>query len=95
MLNPSLFQKSSESAFYEFLVQLVPQTQSANSDRNYQQLVTAISEIAPVVSKFFDGDDSVLVMGNDPDIKQNRLNLLGLLRNHSRVLGDFGAIIKG
>lgn len=95
VVNPELFQKSSESAFYEGLVQLVPQTQAAKSDRNYQQLVAAISEIAPVVSKFFDGEDSVLVMDNDPDIKQNRLNLLGLLRNHARVLGDFGAIVKG
>jgi glycyl-tRNA synthetase beta chain len=95
VVNPALFQKSSESAFYEGLVQLVPQTQAAKSDRNYQQLVVAIGEIAPVVSKFFDGDDSVLVMDNDPDIKQNRLNLLGLLRNHARVLGDFGAIVKG
>jgi len=95
VVNPALFQKSSESAFYEGLVQLVPQTQTAKRDRNYQQLVAAISEIAPIVSKFFDGDDSVLVMDNDPDIKQNRLSLLGLLRNHSRVLGDFGAIVKG
>ena len=95
VINPELFQKSSESAFYEGLMQLVPQTQTAKRDRNYQQLVTAISEIAPVVSKFFDGEDSVLVMDNDPDIKQNRLNLLGLLRNHARVLGDFGAIVKG
>lgn len=95
VVNPALFQKSSESAFYEGLMQLVPQTQIAKRDRNYQQLVAAISEIAPIVSKFFDGDDSVLVMDNDPDIKQNRLNLLGLLRNHSRVLGDFGAIVKG
>ncbi|PSB33375.1 glycine--tRNA ligase subunit beta [Chlorogloea sp. CCALA 695] len=95
VVNRELFQKSSESAFYEGLVQLVPQTQTAKRDRNYQQLVAAISEIAPIVSKFFDGDDSVLVMDNDPNIKQNRLNLLGLLRNHSRVLGDFGAIVKG
>ena len=95
VVNPALFQKSSESAFYEGLMQLVPQIQTAKRDRNYQQLVAAISEIAPIVSKFFDGDDSVLVMDNDPDIKQNRLNLLGLLRNHSRVLGDFGVIVKG
>jgi glycyl-tRNA synthetase beta chain len=46
------------------------------------------------VSKFFDGEDSVLVMDPDVNIKRNRLNLLGLLRNHSRVLADFGAIVK-
>ncbi|MEN9567613.1 MAG: hypothetical protein RLZZ69_2809, partial [Cyanobacteriota bacterium] len=27
--------------------------------------------------------------------KRNRLNLLALLRNHARVLADFGAIVKG
>jgi len=46
------------------------------------------------VGTFFDGEDSVLVMDENPDIKQNRLNLLGLLRNHARVLADFGAIVK-
>jgi glycyl-tRNA synthetase beta chain len=34
-------------------------------------------------------------MDEDPAIRQNRFNLLGLLRNHARVLGDFGAIVKG
>jgi glycyl-tRNA synthetase beta chain len=46
------------------------------------------------VGTFFDGEDSVLVMDENPDIKQNRLNLLGLLRNNARVLADFGAIVK-
>jgi glycyl-tRNA synthetase beta chain len=34
------------------------------------------------------------VMADDPNLKQNRLNLLGLLRNHARVLADFGEIVK-
>ena len=33
-------------------------------------------------------------MDPDPAIKQNRLNLLGVLRNHARLLADFGAIVK-
>ncbi len=33
-------------------------------------------------------------MDANPEIKQNRLNLLGLLRNHARVLADFGQIVK-
>lgn len=89
-----LFQKSSEQAFYDAVVQLVPQTQLSKQTRNYQQLVDSLTEIAPTVSNFFDGPESVLVMDSDPEIKQNRLNLLGLLRNHARVLADFGAIVK-
>jgi glycyl-tRNA synthetase beta chain len=48
-----------------------------------------------VVSGFFDGPNSVLVMDENPAIRQNRLNLLGLLRNHALVLANFGAIVKG
>ncbi|MGF1494392.1 MAG: glycine--tRNA ligase subunit beta [Microcoleaceae cyanobacterium] len=89
----SLFEKSSEQEFYEALVQLVPKTQTAQATRNYRQLVDALTEIAPTVSQFFDGPESVLVMDDNPEIKRNRLNLLGLLRNHARVLADFGAIV--
>lgn len=88
VVDPKLFQKSSEQAFYTALSQLQEPT-------DYTRLVEALSKIAPTVSTFFDGADSVLVMDSDPAIKQNRLNLLGVLRNHSRLLADFGAIVKG
>ncbi len=94
VVDPQLFQKSSELGFYQGMVKLVPQTQAAQQSRNYQQLVSALAEIAPTVSNFFDGPESVLVMDSDPAIKRNRLHLLGLLRNHARVLADFGAIVK-
>ncbi len=94
LVNPELFEQSSERAFYDALVELVPQTQAAQAQRNYQLLVDNLAKIAPIVSNFFDGEDSVLVMAENPDIKRNRLNLLGLLRNHARVLADFGAIVK-
>jgi glycyl-tRNA synthetase beta chain len=94
VVRQELFQKASEGALYHALVDLVPQTQASLETRNYQLLVAALAKIAPTVSNFFDGADSVLVMDSDPDIKRNRLNLLGLVRNHARILADFGAIVK-
>ncbi|MBD2045848.1 glycine--tRNA ligase subunit beta [Coleofasciculus sp. FACHB-64] len=94
VVRPELFQKASEQAFYDALVQIVPQTQASQEQRNYQLLVDGLAKIAPTVSTFFDGAESVLVMDADPNIKRNRLNILGLLRNHARVLADFGAIVK-
>ena len=94
VINPDLFVKSSEKAFYDALITLVPITEKAQGDRNYQYLVEGLGEIAPTVASFFDGEDSVLVMDENLEIRANRLNLLGLLRNHSRVLADFGAIVK-
>lgn len=84
-----------EHAFLAALKTLVPQTQAAQASRDYDQLVASLEQVAPVVSGFFDGPDSVLVMADEPAVRQNRLNLLGLLRNHALVLGDFGAIVKG
>lgn len=94
VVRPDLFQQPSEQTLYEALIQLVPQTEGARSQRNYQQLVDALAEVAPTVSNFFDGAQSVMVMDTDLEVRQNRLNLLGLLRNHARVLADFGAIVK-
>ncbi len=94
VIDPNLFEKHSEQAFYEGLKQLLPKTQTSLEQRDYQQLVNGLTQIAPTVSNFFDGEDSVLVMADDPEIQRNRLNLLGLLRNHGRVLADFGQIVK-
>ena len=89
------FQQTSETAFLAALQSLLPETEAAQRDRDYRKLVTGLAAAAPVVSRFFDGPESVLVMDKDPAVKQNRLNLLGLLRNHARVLADFSAIVKG
>lgn len=94
VVKPDLFEQASEQAFYDAMVKIVPQTQRCQETRNYQDLVTALAEIAPTVSRFFDGEDSVLVMAEDAKIQINRLNLLGILRNHARVLADFGAIVN-
>ncbi len=94
LVNPDLFEAPSEQAFYDALVALLPQTKKAQAEGNYQLLVDGLAAITPTVSNFFDGETSVLIMADDPDIRQNRLNLLGLLRNHARVLADFGAIVK-
>ncbi|MGB3293588.1 MAG: glycine--tRNA ligase subunit beta [Phormidesmis sp.] len=94
-VDPDLFEQPSEQAFYSSLQTLVPQTQAAQAERDYTKLLAGLAQAAPSVANFFDGPTSVLVMAENADIRQNRLNLLGLLRNHARVLADFSAIVKG
>ncbi|MEO1591379.1 MAG: glycine--tRNA ligase subunit beta [Cyanobacteria bacterium J06632_22] len=93
-VNPDLFQSESEQAFYGSLQTLLPQTQAAQAERDYHKLIAGLKLAAPIISEFFDGPKSVLVMDENPDIRQNRLNLLGLLRNHARILADFSEIVK-
>ncbi len=93
-VKPALFEQPSEQAFYDSLKKLVPQTQAAQADRDYSKLIAGLEQAAPTVANFFDGDSSVMVMAENPDIRKNRLALLGLLRNHARVLADFSEIVK-
>jgi glycyl-tRNA synthetase beta chain len=95
VIDPQRFEQPSEGALHQALVALLPRTQSAQTQRNYTILVQGLLEIAPKIASFFDGPESVLVMAEDTAVRKNRLNLLGLLRNHGRVLADFGEIVKG
>ena len=94
IVDPDLFEQPSEQAFYDSLQTLLPQTQTAQAERNYSKLVAGLEQAAPTVANFFDGETSVMVMADEEAVRQNRLNLLGLLRNHARVLADFGEIVK-
>ncbi len=94
VIQTNLFQKRSEQAVYDGLIALEPQTKAAQASRNYQQLIDALAVLTPAIGNLFDGEDSVMVMDDNSAIKTNRLNLLGLVRNHARVLADFGAIVK-
>ena len=70
---------------------LEPISQRQDSSR-YGELAAALAAGAPALAAFFDGDNSVMVMCDDPEVRRNRLNLLALLRNQASVLADFSRI---
>jgi glycyl-tRNA synthetase beta chain len=84
IINPETLTEPAERDLYDAIAALPSQP----SD---EQLMAGIIAIAPVLAKFF---DDVLVMAEDPQTRQNRLNLLGIIRNYSRQLADFSAILK-
>ncbi len=82
VINPETLTETAEQELYQAIAALPSQP----SD---EQLMEGIKAIAPVLAKFF---DDVMVMVEDPQVRQNRLNLLGIIRNYSRQLADFSAI---
>ena len=60
--------------------------------RDYKALADALVEATPALEAFFDGDDSVMVMAEDPALRVNRLNLLAVLRNQASQLARFDLI---
>ncbi|NBQ21611.1 MAG: glycine--tRNA ligase subunit beta, partial [Synechococcaceae bacterium WB6_3B_236] len=91
VVKPSLFEKSSESAMLQVLNQLEPIATGSGSGR-YAELAEGLSAGAGTLAAFFDGDQSVMVMAEDPEVRRNRLNLLAVLRNQASVLADFSRI---
>lgn len=61
-----------------------------NSDVDYSQLVKQLEDSIPMIEKFF---DKVLVMDKDEQIKQNRINLLGNLKDKFINIADFSKIV--
>lgn len=92
VVDPDLFEKSSEAAMLAVLNKLEPIATSRAHDR-YRNLASGLSAGAPALAAFFDGEQSVMVMAEDGAVRSNRLHLLGVLRNQASVLADFSRIV--
>ena len=92
VVDPDLFEKSSEAAMLAVLNKLEPFATSSAHDR-YRNLASGLSAGAPALAAFFDGEQSVMVMAEDGAVRSNRLHLLGVLRNQAFVLADFSRIV--
>ena len=91
VVNSELFEKSSEFGMLKILDTLEPIVLSSDKDR-YIKLVDGLRAGSKALAAFFDGQDSVMVMVDDIDVRRNRLNLLGVLRNQASILADFNRI---
>jgi len=91
LVDAALFSSPSEAAMLAVLERLEPIARGQAADR-YRTLASALQQSAPTLAAFFDGDQSVLVMDEDPAVRRNRLTLLALLRNQAGVLADFSRI---
>jgi glycyl-tRNA synthetase beta chain len=94
VVDPGLFQSPAETAMHEVVRQLVP-IAAAVREGGYGPLAHALAASADTLAAFFDGPQSVLVMAEDPQVRRNRLNLLGVLRNQAALLADFERISGG
>jgi len=88
VVDVSRFASPSETAMHAVVTRLEPLA----LEGAYQALADALVEATPVLEAFFDGPDSVMVMSDDLDLRRNRLNLLGVLRNQASVLARFDLI---
>jgi glycyl-tRNA synthetase beta chain len=77
-VDPALFECDEERELKEVIQRIEPQVRRASRRGHYQQAFERMASLRPQIDQFF---DKVLVMAEDPTVRQNRLLLLrGLLQ---------------
>ncbi len=90
-VDKSLFEKSCENEMFNVLEKLKPLAINGDRDK-YKLLADGLVSSAETLANFFDGEGSVMVMTDDINLRNNRLNLLTILRNQSLKLADFSKL---
>ncbi len=91
---PDLFEKSCEEDMFAVIKSLEPIVKAADRER-YALLADGLVKGSEALSAFFDGEQSVMVMVEDSKVRNNRLNMLGVLRNQAWTIADFSQIVGG
>ena len=86
-INIELFEKKSEINVFKFL-QLLENLVSTK-DWEYNELINLFEKNIQVLKEIFDNNNGVMVMSEDFNLRNNRLNLLALVRNYSLLIADF------
>ena len=86
-LNKKLFEKDCEFKVFEFIREL--ENLFSKGFCNYIELLNLIEINIDTIDALFDNKVGVLIMTEDKEIRNNRLNLLALIRNYSLKIADF------
>jgi len=86
-VNTKLFEKDSELKVFNFIRKL--EKLFLTDYCNYLELLNLFEININTIKDLFDNEKGVLIMSEDLKIRNNRLNLLSLIRNYSLTLADF------
>ncbi|MDC3069656.1 glycine--tRNA ligase subunit beta [Prochlorococcus sp. AH-736-D21] len=86
-VNVKLFEKDCEFKLFEFIRELENHFSKGYCD--YLKLLNLFEINVNIIEDLFDSEKGVLVMTDNLEIRNNRLNLLSLIRNYSLKIADF------
>ena len=86
-VNTKLFEKDCEFKVFEFIKELEKLFSTGHC--NYLKLLNLFEININTIEDLFDNEKGVLVMTEDMKVRNNRLNLLSLIRNYSLKITDF------
>jgi len=86
-VNTKLFEKDCEFKVFEFIGEL--EKLFSEGFCNYMELLNLFEINVNTIEDLFDNEKGVLIMSEDLKIRNNRLNLLSIIRNYSLKIADF------
>jgi len=86
-VNTKLFEKDCEFKVFEFIGEL--EKLFSEGYCNYLELLNLFEINVNTIEDLFDNEKGVLIMSENLKIRNNRLNLLSLIRNYSLKIADF------
>ncbi|MEP1144346.1 MAG: glycine--tRNA ligase subunit beta [Henriciella sp.] len=81
-----------EKALFKAVSKGSSAAQAALEKEDFAAAMSALASLRVPVDAFFDGPDSVMVNSEDADVRENRLNLLNLMRAAIGTVADFSKI---
>ena len=90
-INPALMQKPAEKRLYDAYQRARAEYEAAAKQRQYANCCQILTQLSGLLEDFF---NEVLVMTDDPQLRQNRLQLLRLIRKPFVHLGDLSKLIS-
>jgi glycyl-tRNA synthetase beta chain len=84
-VNPTLFENAAETNLAALMTEKQNEVTTFYQSGDYQRALTALATLQTPVDRFF---DQVLVMAEDPNLRDNRLLLLSQLRNMFLQIAD-------
>jgi len=88
--DPSLMVEASERALWEAYTRIQPRVESSQRKHAYGPALRSLASLRRVVDAFF---DDVLVMDKDPEVRNNRLSLLGKIAGLFLGIADISQIV--
>ena len=88
-VNPTLFESAAEKNLAALMATKQTEVSALYQSGNYQQALSALASLQTPVDQFF---DQVLVMSEDPNLRDNRLLLLSQLRNMFLQIADISLL---
>lgn len=90
-VDPALLQEQAEKALHQALKDKTPVLKQAENDGDYTEALVLLAAMKPQIDAFF---DQVMVMADDPALQQNRLALLGQLRQNFTRVADLSLLAR-